>query len=145
MKIQKINWGGGGGREGVGVGLRGQGGCDRRIVVFVKIHTKKKLGGGGGRGGWVGSGGGGSGWWGGGQGCERRIEVFVKIKKKYIFWWGGGLGGWVGGGESSWGVRVDVNEELKLWKKFTKKNRGGVSGGEGVRWGVGLVGGSGWM
>ena len=44
----------------------------------------------------------------GGQGgCERRIEVFVKIQKKN--WEGGsGLGGWV------WGVRVDVNEELKF-------------------------------
>ena len=42
---------------------------------------------------------------GGGQGgCERRIEVFVKIKKKK-FW-----GGW----GSGWGVRVDVNEELKF-------------------------------
>ena len=40
-----------------------------------------------------------------------------------------------------WGFRVDVNEELKLLGKFTKKNRGvgmGVSGG-----GVGLVGGGG--
>ena len=55
---------GGGGVEGGGVGLRGgQGGCDRRIEVFGKIH-KKKVGG------------------------------------------GGGLG-W-------WGVKVDVNEELKF-------------------------------
>ena len=49
----------------------------------------------------------GSGWVGGGQGgCERRIEVFVKIPKKKI--WGGGGRGRV------WGVRVDVNEELKF-------------------------------
>ena len=50
----------------------------------------------------------GSGWGGGGQGgCERRIEVFVKIQKKN--WGGGGRGrGRV------WGVRVDVNEELKF-------------------------------
>ena len=34
-------------------------------------------------------------------GCERRIEVFVKMQKKF----GGGDGG---------GVRVDVNEEVKL-------------------------------
>ena len=51
-------------------------------------------------------------WWGwglGGQsGCERRIEVFVKIQKKN----GGGGRGVVGGG--GWGVRVDVNEELKF-------------------------------
>ena len=47
---------------------------------------------------------------GGGQGgCERRIEVFVKIQKK--FFWGGGGGG---GSGSGWGVRVDVNEELKF-------------------------------
>ena len=50
---------------------------------------------------------------GGQSGCEQRIEVFVKIqKKKYFFFWGGGggrLGGGVGGG-----VRVDVDEELKV-------------------------------
>ena len=44
---------------------------------------------------------------------------------------------------------MDVNEELKFLGKFTKKeNSGGGEGGsvaEGVRWGVGLVGGSGWM
>ena len=37
------------------------------------------------------------------------IEVFVKIQKKIL--WGGGSGG---GGGSGWGVRVDVNEELKF-------------------------------
>ena len=68
--------------------------------------------GGGGEGGpWMGSG------WGGGQGgCERRIEVFVKIQKKNCL--GGGVrlggGGWVGMSGSGWGVRVDVNEELKF-------------------------------
>ena len=60
-------------------------------------------------------------WGGGGRGgvqvggcqgrCERKLEVFVKIQKKKI----GGLGGRVGG------VRVDVNEELKFWGKFTHK------------------------
>ena len=60
----------------------------------------------------------------GGQGgCERRIEVFVKIQKKLLFFWGGG------------GVRVDVNEELKFLRKFTKKNSGGGGGGSGW-WGV---------
>ena len=55
--------------------------------------------------------------WGSQGGCERRIEVFEKIHKTKI--WGGGGGGgfggvWVGGGCSGWGVRVDVNEELKF-------------------------------
>ena len=51
--------------------------------------------------------GGGRGRVGGGQGgCERRIEVFVKIQKNIFFWGGGGRG--------VWGVRVDVNEELKF-------------------------------
>ena len=59
----------------------------------------------------------------GGQGgCERRIEVFVKIQKKKKIGGGGGylvggscLGHFLGRGEvgSRWGVRVDVNEELK--------------------------------
>ena len=55
-------------------------------------------GGGGGSGGRVGLGG-------SQGGCERRIEVFVKIQKKKLF---------LGGGGSGWGVRVDVNEELKF-------------------------------
>ena len=41
MKIQKKNWGGGF-RGGGGVGLGGQGGCERRIEVFVKIQKKMK-------------------------------------------------------------------------------------------------------
>ena len=39
----------------------------------------------------------------------------MKIPKKKN--WGGGPvvgGGWVGGSGSGWGVRVDVNEELKF-------------------------------
>ena len=60
------------------------------------------MGGGGGRV-W-----GGSGWGGGHNGCEQRIEAFVKIKKYiYIFWGGLGRG-------SGWGVRVDVNREVKF-------------------------------
>ena len=53
---------------GVGLEGGGQGGCERRIEVFVKIQKKKFfLGGGGGVGvggsvGGVGLGGGGSGW-----------------------------------------------------------------------------------
>ena len=55
----------------MGSGWGGQGGCERRIVVFVKIQ--KKIGGGGS---------GGRGQVGGRQGgCDRRIEVFVKIQK----------------------------------------------------------------
>ena len=61
-------------------------------------------------------------WGGGGRGrgqggCEQRIEVFVKIQKTNFFFWGGGVGGGGGGrsvGGSGWGVRVDVNEELKF-------------------------------
>ena len=46
MKIQKKKIG-----VGEGSGLGGQGGCERRIEVFVKIQKKKILGGGGGGGG----------------------------------------------------------------------------------------------
>ena len=89
------------GREGEGSGLGGQGGCERRIEVFVKIQ-KKKSGGGEEVGVGVGVG------LGGQSGCERRIEIFVKIQKKKLGGggrWGGGVGG---------GVRVDVNAELKF-------------------------------
>ena len=42
----------------------------------------------------------------GGQGrCERRIEVFEKAQK-------------MGGGSGRWGVRVDVNEELKFLRNL---------------------------
>ena len=93
-KIAKLGLGRGGG----GVGLGGQGGCERRIEVFGKIH-KKKSGGGGGREG-RGSGGGGVGLVGGGVrvdvnamlgvggdvgygGCETRIEGIVQCTKRY--------------------------------------------------------------
>ena len=57
---------GGRGRGWVGGLVGGQGGCERRIEVFGKIHTKKSVGGG--------SGGGGVGLVGGGQGgCERNV------------------------------------------------------------------------
>ena len=84
----------------------GQGGCGRRIEVFVKIH-KKKMGGG-----VVGVG------LGGGGGV--RVDVIEELKflgkftKKMVGVGGGGLvggPGWWGGGG---GVRVDVNEELKF-------------------------------
>ena len=53
--------------------------------------------------------------WGQG-GCERRIKVFVKIQKKFGRGVGSGGGGRVrgGGGSGWWGVRVDVNKELKF-------------------------------
>ena len=66
----------------------------------------------------------------------------MKIQKKKKL--GGGRVGFGGRGRVG-GVRVDVNEELKFLGKFTKKNRRGGSVAKGVRWGVGLVGGSGWM
>ena len=57
-------------------------------------------------------------------------------KKKFFFFLGGGVG--LGGG-----VRVDVNQELKFFGKFKRKNWGGGGGGwvhGGVR-GGGRVGG----
>ena len=73
-----------------------QGGCERRIEVFVKIQKKNIFFGGGGGGRWEGSG------WGGGVRVDvNEIKVFVKIQKKKFFFWGGG-GGWggrVGGSE----------------------------------------------
>ena len=57
--------------------------------------------------------------------------------------------GGVGGG-SGWGVRVDVNEELKFFVKIQKKKNfflggGGGWGGGGVSVGGGSGEGSGWM
>ena len=48
---------------------------------------------------------------------DEELKFFVKIqKKKNFFFWGGGggWGRWGGGSGSGWGVRVDVNEELKF-------------------------------
>ena len=89
-----------GGRGEGSSGWGGQGGCERRTEVFVKIKKKKKIFG-------VGGGGGGQG------GCESRIEVFWKIQKKKLGGGGGG-GGLVRGGVRGvgFGVRMDVNEEL---------------------------------
>ena len=67
----------------------GQGGCERRIEVVVKMKIK------------IGKGEEGQGE------CERRLEVFVKMQKKKII--GKGVGR--GGGR---GVRVNKNEELKF-------------------------------
>ena len=65
VKIQNFFFlgGVGGGRWGVGVGLGGQSGCERRIEIFVKIQKKYFFFfGGGGVGGGVGVGLGGSEW-----------------------------------------------------------------------------------
>ena len=52
-----------------------------------------------------------------------------------------------GGSGSGWGVRVDVNEELKFFVTIQKKNffLGGGGVGGGVGGGSGRVGGSEWM
>ena len=80
--------------EGGGSGWGGQGGCERRIEVFWKIHKKKIRGGSGGEGS-----GGGSVWWGvrvdvnamlgvgGDVGygvCEPRIEVLYNVQKGIV-------------------------------------------------------------
>ena len=72
----------------------------------MKIQKKNLWGGRG-----LGSGGGVV--WGGVRqgGWEQRSKACVKIQKLKI--WGGGGGG-VGSGGSGWGVRVDVNGEVKL-------------------------------
>ena len=57
---------------GVGVGLGGQSGCERRIEVFVKIQKKKILGGGvGGR-------------WGGRWGVGVGVRVDVNEELKFL-------------------------------------------------------------
>ena len=81
---------------GLGRGM-GQGGCERRIEVFGKIHKKKISGGGGGMGGggWEGRGS-------GGGGGRVGLNIFIHINenkhinKQYIImvydgsgWWGG--------------------------------------------------------
>ena len=87
--------GGGGGRE---VELGGQGGCDQRIEVFGKIHTKKKFVGGGG---------------GGVRVRGVRVDVYEELKFLCKFKKKMGGGGSVRGGRVG-GIRVDVNEELKF-------------------------------
>ena len=88
----------GGGRGGEGRGRGGQGGCERRIEVFVKIQKKY--------------------FWGlGGVGWGVRVDVIEELKclgKFTMFFFGGGgsgvgsgggvwlVGGRVGGGGSGW-------------------------------------------
>ena len=97
----------GSGRGGVS-GWGGQGRCEQRSEVFVKIKRKYVcllllfFGG-------VRSGGGEVSQ----DGCEQRIEVFVKIPKKNFFLGGGGGGGGVRGCFGL-GAKVEENEELKF-------------------------------
>ena len=71
---------------------------------------------------------------------NEEIEFWENKKKKIFFFLGGGG---LGRGGRVWGVRVDVNEELKFLGKFTKKiGGGGASVAEWVRWG-GRAGGGG--
>ena len=120
---------------GFGLGGGGQGGCEQRIGVFVKIQQKKNLAGGGGGGGVVGSGGGGRV---GGVRVDvnEELKFLRKLKKKEYFFLGvvgvGSGGCRVGGGCR---VRVDLNEKLKFLRKF---GGGGCSG-----WGVFGLGGGG--
>ena len=84
--MQKKNWGGSGarglGRGGGGGGGGGQGGCERRIKVFVKIQKKNFLGWGRGLGGRRGGGGGrqGGGVWLVGGGGGVRVDVNEELK-----------------------------------------------------------------
>ena len=78
------------GEGGGGVRLGGgQGGCDRRIEVFVKIQKKYLF--------FFLGGGGGSGWWGGGGvrvDVNEELKFLCKFKKKNFG--GGGSDGGVG-------------------------------------------------
>ena len=114
---------GGGGGVGLGrSGLGGQGGCERRIAVFVKIQ-KKIFFFGGGVGGDGGLGRGGSGLGRGGGGVRVDVNEELKFLGKFTKKIRGGVGrgGQVGGvGGSGW-----------------------CGSGGGVRWGSGW--GSEWM
>ena len=118
MKIQKKNWGGGDGLGGSGRGVPrggGQGGCKRRIEVFVKIQIKN---GGGGR---VGEGGFGLG---GGVSlnANKELKYLCKFKKKMGGWkfkknGGGGRGGGVGlGGQGGCERKIEVFVKIKKKK-----------------------------
>ena len=92
---------GGGGRGG-----GGQGGCERKIEVFEKIHKKKSGGGVGvfGLGGTVRIGG--CSGWGVRADVDEELNFFYENKKN-----GGGSGRGAGSGR---GVRLYVKEELKF-------------------------------
>ena len=152
--LWKFNlWGGGlvGVSEG-GSGLGCQGGCERRIEVylfcFFLLFFFFFLGGGSGRGSDCGGGVrvdgrfcGNSFFWGGevglgGQGGrERRIEVVVKNQKKYFFWGGGwsGLGVSGGSGRVWGGCQGGCGRRIEVFVKIQKKMEGVGLGGGGCR------------
>ena len=113
-----------GGGRGRGFFWGGQGGCERRFDVFVKIPKKN---GGVGVGGSVGGSGGGVGL-GGQGGCERRIEVFVKKK---MGGGGRGVGGRVGG-------QGGCERRIEVFGENSKKKLGGRGVGRGSGGGVGM-------
>ena len=78
---------------GVGLGVGGQGRCEQRSEVFVKIQNKKKkLRGGGGV-----------------VLVNEELKFFVKIQNIFFFFFF-----FFGGGGSGRGVRLDVNKILKF-------------------------------
>ena len=125
MKIKKKIGG-----RGVGSGWGGQGGCERRIEIFVRIQ-KKNRGGGVGRGGQVGVG-----WWGGVRvdvnamlgvggdvgygGCEPRIEGIVQCTKRYCTMLRK-LKKNVGGGGGGGGAIFEPKTPSMYYKKKKKK------------------------
>ena len=124
-----------------GSGWWGQGGCERRIEVFVK-NSKKKIGGGG-EGGWVG----------GGRGrVGRGVRVDVNGELEFLgeftrkkIGWGGRQGGGSGVGSDWWGGGGDhggCERRIEVFVKIQKKMGGGEGGGVGSG---GLGFGSGWM
>ena len=117
----------------------GQGGCERRIVVFVKIQKKNIFWGGGGFGL-------------GGRVGGVRVDVIEELKFLGKFTkknWGGGGGVWVGGGGGGGGGGGVVGggqggceRRIEVFDKIQKKK---FWGGGRVGGGVFGLGGSGWM
>ena len=93
----------------------GQGGCERRIEVSVKIQKEIEVGAVGGGVRWGGRVGGGGGVR---VDVNEELKFLGKLKKNIFFFLGGGGGGgrvaFGGGGVGLGVVRVDLNEELKF-------------------------------
>ena len=109
-----------GGQVGVGL-VGGQGGCERKIEVFVKIKKKKFGGGGGAKGGRVCRDAGGGGGGGGGRVGGVRVDVndeelkfLGKFTKKKIG--GGGGGGGRGGGQGGCESNVGGRGLCGVWE-----------------------------